>query len=238
MKNFNWRCPFCDHNAAITEERWHLGETFLEIENAEGCRHFTIFCVVCPNKECRRFTLDVTMKEFTKNQMGMIVKGKEIRRWNLIPSARMKQLPKYVPQPIVQDYEEACLIVELSPKASATLARRCLQGMIRDFWGITKAKLSQEIDAIQGKVDPLTWEAIDGTRKVGNIGAHMEKDINFIVDVDPDEARHLIRLIEILVDDWYVARQRRIESLEKVKQIADAKEAQRKQGVAEAGTGT
>ena len=150
----------------------------------------------------------------------------------------MKQLPKYVPQPIVQDYEEACLIAELSPKASATLARRCLQGMIRDFWGIAKANLSQEIDAIKDKVDPLTWTAIDGTRKIGNIGAHMEKDIDVIVEVDPDEARHLICLIEILVDDWYVARQRRIESLTTVKQIADAKEAQRRQPPAQADTTT
>jgi len=37
-------------------------------------------------------------------------------------------------------------------------------------------------------VDPLTWEAIDAVRKLGNIGAHMEKDINVIVDVDPEEA--------------------------------------------------
>ena len=35
-------------------------------------------------------------------------------------------------------------------------------------------------------------------RKVGNIGAHMEKDINVIVDVDPDEAQHLIGLITFL----------------------------------------
>lgn len=61
----------------------------------------------------------------------------------------------------------------------------------------------------------------------------MEKDINVIVEVDPDEARHLIRLIEILVDDWYVARQRRAESLGTVGQIAAAKEAQRKQGATE-----
>ena len=46
-----------------------------------------------------------------------------------------------------------------------------------------------EIDAIKDKVDPLTWKSIDATRKIGNIGAHMEKDINLIVDVDPKEAR-------------------------------------------------
>ena len=34
-----------------------------------------------------------------------------------------------IPQ-LMDDYEEACAIVNLSPKASATLSRRCLQGMI------------------------------------------------------------------------------------------------------------
>jgi hypothetical protein len=47
-------------------------------------------------------------------------------------------LPDYIPEQIKDDYYEACSILNLSPKASATLARRCLQGMIRDFWGITK----------------------------------------------------------------------------------------------------
>ena len=46
---------------------------------------------------------------------------------------------------------------ELSAKAAATLARRCLQGMIRDYWDIAKISLKQEIDAIKDKVDPLTW---------------------------------------------------------------------------------
>jgi hypothetical protein len=41
-------------------------------------------------------------------------------------------------------------------------------------------------------------EAIDIVRNIGNIGAHMEADINVIVDVDPDEAQTLIELIETL----------------------------------------
>jgi hypothetical protein len=52
-------------------------------------------------------------------------------------------------------------------------------------------------------------DAIDGLRKVGNIGAHMEKDINVLVDVDPNEAQALIELIESLFDEWYVARDKR-----------------------------
>ena len=46
-------------------------------------------------------------------------------------------------------------------------------------------------------------------RKLGNIGAHMEKDINLIVDVDPQEAELLIGLIETLLKEWYVVREER-----------------------------
>jgi hypothetical protein len=88
--------------------------------------------------------------------------------------------------------------------------------------------LKDEIDALQDVVDPLTWSGIDGVRKVGNIGAHMEKDINVIVDVDPGEAVRLVRLIEVLVDDWYVARDRRQQALTAVVGLADAKDAQRR----------
>lgn len=66
-----------------------------------------------------------------------------------------------------------------------------------------------EIDAIEPKVDPATWAAIDALRKLGNIGAHMEKDISLIVDVDPGEADLLIELIETLLKEWYVNREER-----------------------------
>jgi hypothetical protein len=115
------------------------------------------------------------------------------------------------------------MIRDLSPKASATLSRRCLQGMIRDFWGIKKARLTDEIEAIEDKVDADTWAAIDAVRTVGNIGAHMEKDINVIVDVDPHEAQLLIGMIEMLIKDWYVMRQERKERLAAIVQMKDAK---------------
>jgi uncharacterized protein (UPF0147 family) len=65
--------------------------------------------------------------------------------------------------------------------------------------------------------------------------AHMEKDINLIVDVDPGEADVLIQLVETLIDDTYVARASRQAHLEKLKALKDAKEAARK-GAAPAAT--
>ena len=140
----------------------------------------------------------------------------------------MRNYPDYIPEQIRCDYYEANLILESSPKAAATLLRRCLQGMIRDFWGVKKGKLYEEINDIQDKVTPSQWKALDGVRKIGNIGAHMEMDVNLIVDIDPDEAKKLLRLIEILLEKWYVARHEEEVLCADITGIADEKSSRRR----------
>jgi len=126
----------------------------------------------------------------------------------------------------------------LSPKASATLARRCLQGMIRDFCGITGKTLFAEIDSLretvsQGNgirhVNHDTVEAIDHVRRIGKYGAHMEKDVNLVINVEPHEAQKLIELIELLFHEWYVQRENRKQSLAVLKEISDEKDGQAKE---------
>jgi hypothetical protein len=77
-------------------------------------------------------------------------------------------------------------------------------------------------------VDGETWDAIDAVRKIGNIGAHMEADINVIVDVEPEEARLLIGLVETLVDEWYVTRHERKTRNSQLVALAQAKAALQK----------
>jgi hypothetical protein len=152
-------------------------------------------------------------------------KGGFIREWILIPASGAKAYPDYVPVQIRRDYQEACLIVQPSPKASATMSRRCLQGMIRDFWEVSKPTLKKEIDEIQDKVDPDVWDAIESVRKVGNIGAHMEEDVNVIIEVEPDEAALLIWLIEYLMEQWYINREARRARLAELRELPAAKHA-------------
>lgn len=139
-----------------------------------------------------------------------------------MPEGASKPLPEYIPQAIRDDYREACLIRDLSPMASATLARRCLQGMIRDFVkpNAKSDKLYEEIKALEQAIEEGTAPrqvsedsiaALTAVRKIGNIGAHMEADVDVIVDVDPGEAQVLIDLIESLLQDWYVERQKRVD---------------------------
>ena len=75
--------------------------------------------------------------------------------------------------------------------------------MIRDFWGIKKGRLIDEVNALKEKVNKKTWRAIKAVKDVGNIGAHMEKNINVIIDVEPNEASLLINLIEKFINTFY-----------------------------------
>jgi hypothetical protein len=191
-----YTCPFCDHAMAINQ--YTLSEYNPNFSNSDSQNvrkeSLNLKFYKCPN--CLKISIYA-------QGIGDDIKNIFIP---IYPNSLAKQFPEYIPQAIRGDYEEACAIVNLSPKASATLSRRCLQGMIRDFWGIKKSRLVDEIETLKDKIHPIQWKVIDGVRRIGNIGAHMESDINLIVDIDPDEANKLIRLIENLIESWYVKR--------------------------------
>lgn len=228
--SYAWKCPFCGHDTTITDSDDSKFDHTLYIKNSVGRHMISGKFIVCPNEECNKYTLDVWLGTTKKNISGHYMFGDIIKHWALVPHSGAQSFPEYVSKPIIKDYEEACLIVEGSPKASATLSRRCLQGIIRDFWKVKRPadhkgpwRLKEEIEAIKDNVDPLTWKAIDAVRKVGNIGAHMETDINVIIDVEPEEAEKLIELIELLIRDWYINRHERQVRLEEITAIADGK---------------
>ena len=160
------------------------------------------------------------------------MEGEIVVERRLLPEVLAKPQPEYIPLAIREDYKEACLACDLSPKAAATLARRCLQGMIRDFCGISKKRLIDEIVALRAAIADGTAprdvssdsvEAIDQVRAIGNIGAHMESDVSVIIPVDADEALVLIELIEMLFEEWYVERQARKNRLTRIAAIAESK---------------
>ena len=68
-----------------------------------------------------------------------------------------------------------------------------------------------------------TVDALDHVRKIGRIGAHMEKDVNLIIDVEPSEAQTLIELIELLFEEWYTQREQRGQRLRALKEVAEQK---------------
>jgi hypothetical protein len=227
MAPIPWTCPHCDRPTTVTAEDVAAYNHWVQITNSTGPQQFAIKVIVCPNPECKKLTVEVAQSPIIKAGPGWTT-GSATNHWRLVPESGAKVVPDYVPKPITEDYTEACLIADKSPKASATLSRRCLQGMIRDFHGVAKDRLVDEINAIKDRIDPLTWDAIDAVRSIGNIGAHMEKDINLIVDVDEGEAQELIGLIELLINDWYITRHNRQQQLAAVMKIKANKDAAKK----------
>lgn len=161
--------------------------------------------------------------EYISIRIELIEKDQTRTEFPILPLSDAKIFPSYVPEQLRSDYEEAYSIASLSPKASATLSRRCLQGMIQDFWKVRKGSLYEQINAIQGKVSASQWKAIDGLRKIGNIGAHMEKDVDVIIDVEADEAVLLLKLIELLIEKWYIARYDEQKLYNTISEISDNK---------------
>lgn len=217
-------CPFCNKVMALDintfqdrfisfseqDSAYRVKEQFA----AEDTIKVTFY--KCPS--CKKTTIKIT-------GIGAEVPSQQL---NFYPNSSAKQFPDYIPETIRNDYEESCSIVNLSPKASATLARRCLQGIIHDFWDIKLKNLNQEITALKDKIQPDLWNAIDGLRQLGNIGAHMEKDINTIVDIDSGEAETLIKLIELLMKEWYINREERNQLFSSILSINSEKQSQRK----------
>jgi hypothetical protein len=234
----HYQCPFCDQHQAITPTKQDTKVVRFEIEeNVEGPLGATLSVISCANPKCLKTSVELSVGSMSQGVNGRsyfdrtkptLVSGR------IIPAGRSKQFPSFIPAALLEDYKEACLIKNLSPKAAATLVRRCLQGMIRDFCGITKARLVDEVaelkklveaDAAPKGVSIETVEAIDHVRGIGNIGAHMEKDIDQIIPVEPDEAATLIELVEMLFEEWYIARHRREERLAQIKGTAKQKAA-------------
>lgn len=236
MTPLNATCPYCQHKMTLQDA--NLQTTVVPLQfSKEQVKHgrtgLQVLSWACPNKDCKELVIKVYWNHSVIDEFGDPQLKERIFDWQLRPESSAKPQPDYIPFQLREDYHEACRIRDLSPKASATLSRRCLQGMIRDFWGVKdKHNLRQEIEAIKEKLDTATWEAIDTVRNLGNIGAHMEKDTNLIVSVDPEEASLLLGLIETLFEEWYVAKYDREQKMQRLKQLGEKREAERRKNIA------
>lgn len=232
MSSINIKCPHCERDITIVEEMQSANLHVMNINNVDGNMGMYSYWNVCPNPDCNKTILDVRVCKIRWSEPlnnYQIVERDPVVQRRLIPKSAARTFPDYVPAAIREDYEEACAIVPDSPKAAATLARRAIQGIVRDYWEVKPGNLANEIDQLKDDIEPDTWGAIDAVRSVGNVGAHMEKDIDVIVTVDAGEADLLIELIETLVDDCYIARHKRQSRLAGIIQLGETKKAEREQ---------
>lgn len=154
--SFSWACPYCNQHTTITNKKFSHKYHRFDMDNKDGYLSLGTEVIVCPNDNCQEYTIQALLYRYAPDGVGHYEEiDPAILEWQLKPSSHALQFPSFVPKAIITDYEEACLIRDLSPKASATLSRRCLQGIIRDFWDVKKGRLVDEINAIKDLVDPI-----------------------------------------------------------------------------------
>lgn len=137
----------------------------------------------------------------------------EFDRFRAYPrSGPFPPAPPEVPAPIAADYAEANEVLPISPKASAALARRCLQAILASQ-GYTQKDLVKQIEAVLKESDPARAlplalrENIDAIRNFGNFSAHpvTDKTTLQIVDVEEGEAEWCLQLLVDVFEHYYVA---------------------------------
>src|ERR1019366_482264 len=154
---FNWNCPYCGRATTITSHNHGISRASIETEASKyGDIDLRVTATACPNEECRGLVLDAELVrgKYVGNSYQIT---ERLQQFPLLPESYAKPQPDYVPRDIRETYQEACAILRLSPKASAALSRRCLQGIVRDFWSIPDNKrgnLGTELSFIKDQIDP------------------------------------------------------------------------------------
>ncbi len=235
MSNYSWVCSTCGHHTTVTEPNYDFARAELLATATKQGKGIVISgrLFECPNQSCKAQEVKVFVEyaNWVDTPSGKLIDhsaGKNgpvgIGKFTFLPVAP-QPLSSSVPRHISEDYSEAHLIKDLSPKASATLARRALQGMVRDFFKLGKLKsLHHELEAIRDRCDPELYQAMMAVKSIGNIGAHPERDVSLMVDVESGEAELLLKLIHLLDQDWYVAREQRALRISQVKALGNKPE--------------
>lgn len=204
------KCPHCSvklrFDSALYELAPGVGRgSYQQSSSNHGCfvhgakEIVQVFAVGCP--ECGKPVISI---------------GDKLKRWPVYPAyprSPLRPVPEEVrveDKSVAGDYEEASLILTLSPKASAALGRRCLQAVLAKKAIVNpKASLNDQIDeALSSKTNPLPGyigKNLDAIRHYGNFSAHpMFTNVGEIVEVEPGEAEWTLEILDDLFDHYYV----------------------------------
>lgn len=201
-------CPHCLSGTAIS---FNTPLSRISGVNGVSGTSYTVGYGYCENPPCRR--LIVWLGEHAGE-------GRPSRQY-VVPRSRARMGLGDVPPDMAKDYEQACAVLDLSPPASAALARRCLQRVLRAHFGVKRDSLHDEIEEAKksGRIPPYLVGMLDRVREIGNLAAHpaQDKDTGLIVDVEEDEALWTLEIIEGLFRYCFVEAkkaERRAKSLE------------------------
>ena len=186
------KCPHCLVAFHCSETQSNLGS------DANG--GWRIKCSTCPS--CNKYVVFLENYELRggfPTISRVLIRPRGISRTTVPPE---------VPTDITEDYNEACLVLDSSPKASAALSRRCLQNLLRSAANVKPGNLATEIQHVldNGALPTHLAESIDSIRNIGNFAAHAMKSQQSgeIIAVEPGEAEWNLDVLEMLFDFYYV----------------------------------
>ena len=120
---------------------------------------------------------------------------------------RRPNCPPEVPDAINEDYDEAVRILEISPKASAALSRRCLHNVLLERGLSNESDLDAAInDALHNHLPDYLHADLDAIREVADFSGQPEKAAHAaeIHPVEPEEAGWNLEVLDLLFDHLYV----------------------------------
>lgn len=191
------KCPHCHKEFHPKIETTALGR--------EGKNHQWHYLWFVHKLTCPACFMPIVFVEYQQDYGGTKYDGKNFM---VFPrGANRPPAPPEVPNEIAENFNEACLVFDDSPQASAALSRRCLQHLLSER-GVSKSNnLDKAIDdALSTKPPSHIAENLDAIRNIGNFAAHPQKSKNSgeILPVEPHEAEWNLDVLEMLFDFYYV----------------------------------
>ncbi len=196
------KCPHClvEFHAEVA---WRLIG-----KDSEG--GWAIEKYLCPNPKCGKCILFLVLGQGVLGTLGSFLGFGSVQKRIMVRPKGIARppVPSEVPSMFAEDYNEACLVLPDSPKASAALSRRCLENLLREKARVKHGNLADEIQQVidSGTLPSHLVEAIDAIRNVGKFAAHPIKSqkTGEILPVEPQEAEWNLDVLEALFDFYFV----------------------------------
>ena len=202
-----WENIECPHCLVTVHVGWDRHPRFL---NRDIIQDWSIVVTVCPN--CNELIARIVKQIHDTIVIDRFIQPQRRNRPAINSEA--------VPTSLRNDYLEACEVLEVSPKASAVLSRRILQGILK-AQGYESINLYKQITDILNETGPHALpmslrDQIDVIRQFGNFSAHpiTEQTTLQVVDIEPGEAEWCLEIIEELFIYYYVEPARRKRQIE------------------------
>lgn len=230
MDDKSFDCPFCGKTFPLTQDTLSILHVYFS--DGQTCSFEGTLVNVSLQKS--RFgnvsnSINLVMYKCPacdKTTFEMIGIGSNFRgepRFHIYPKIDGHiEYPKGVlPDQVQEDYLEACSISSLSPKSSATLSRRIIEGILTDFYNLKKGRLVDKIRELdKSEKAPNIIDELNSIRQVGNIATHFGYDKDVLPPkVSSDEAKIMIKAVEYIIKDTYIARHQRNEHRKQMKEM-------------------